>query len=72
VPRPWDDRGFEKRRQTLPVCQGFSQSLARKNNSASRRARPLLEERDRCGADRHKKTLNLGSNKNQIYLNILT
>jgi len=53
VPRPWDARGFEKRRQTLSVCRGFSQSLARK-----RMVR--LEERDRCGAGRHKKSLNLG------------
>ncbi len=65
MPRSWDDRGCEKRRQTLPICRGFSQSLARKNTNASRRARPLLEERDRCGADRHKKSLNLGLSKKE-------
>jgi len=53
VPRPWDNRGCEKRRQTRLVCRGFSQSLARK-----RMVR--LEERDRCGTDRHKPSLNLG------------
>jgi len=49
----WDARGCEKRRQTHSVCRGFSQSLARK-----RMVR--LAERNRCGADRHKKLLNLG------------
>jgi hypothetical protein len=46
-------QGFWKTKQTLPVCRGFSQSLARK-----RMVR--LEERDRCGADRHKKSVNWG------------
>jgi len=54
VPIPWDDRGCEKRRQTLPVRLGFLKSLARK-----RMVR--LEERDRCGAGHSKKSLNLGS-----------
>jgi hypothetical protein len=30
VPRRWDARGFEKRRQTLSVYRGFSKLLARK------------------------------------------
>jgi len=53
VPGPWDARDCEKRRQTLSVCRGFSPSLAHK-----RMVR--LEERDRCGAGRHKNSLNLG------------
>ncbi len=44
---------FEKRRQTLPVCRGFSKSLAR-------RGMVRLAERDCCGTGRHKKSLNLG------------
>jgi len=50
VPRPWDDWGFKKRKQTHSVCRGLLKSLARK-----RMVR--LAERNHYGADRHKKSL---------------
>ena len=51
--------------------EAFHNRWRAKNTNASRRAQPLLVERDRYGTGRHKKSLNLGNKKSSYcYMNL--